>query len=74
MQKDVSSIEIFTTKDGKTEIHVELDGETVWLNQYQLEELFVTDRTSITRHISNIYRSGELDKGATSAKIAQVDA
>jgi len=72
MQKNTSEIEIFTSKDGKTEIQVKLEGETVWLNQYQLEELFVTDRTSITRHISNIYKSEELSKEATSAKIAQV--
>jgi len=72
MQKNTSEIKIFTSKDGKTEIQVKLEGETVWLNQYQLEELFVTDRTSITRHISNIYKSEELSKEATSAKIAQV--
>ena len=72
MQKDTSKIEIFTSKDGKTEIQVKLEGETVWLNQYQFEELFETNRTSITRHISNIYRSEELSKETTSAKIAQV--
>ena len=72
MQKNTSEIEIFTSKDGKTEIQVKLEGETVWLNQYQLEELFETDRTSITRHISNIYKSEELSKESTSAKIAQV--
>lgn len=72
MQKNKSEIEIFTSKDGKTEIQVKLEGETVWLNQYQLEELFETDRTSITRHISNIYKSEELSKETTSAKIAQV--
>ena len=72
MQKNISEIKIFTSKDGKTEIQVKLEGETVWLNQYQLEELFETDRTSITRHISNIYKSAELSKEVTSAKIAQV--
>jgi len=72
MQKNTSEIEIYTSKDGKTEIQVKLEGETVWLNQYQLEELFVTDRTSIIRHISNIYKSEELSKEETSAKIAQV--
>ncbi len=51
-----SEIQIFTTKDGQTEIEVQLDNETVWLNQYQLESLFKTNRTSINRHISNIYK------------------
>ena len=67
-----SEIQIFTTKDGKTEIEVQLDNETVWLNQYQLESLFETDRTSINRHISNIYKTEELEEKSTCAKIAQV--
>ncbi len=67
-----SNIEIFTTKDGNTEIQVRFENETVWINQYQLEELFQTDRTSISKHISNIYKTKELDKSSTCAKIAQV--
>jgi len=67
-----SEIQIYTTKDGKAEIEVQLDNETVWLNQYQLESLFETNRTSINRHISNIYKSGELEEESTCAKIAQV--
>ncbi|WP_053182248.1 virulence protein RhuM/Fic/DOC family protein, partial [Sunxiuqinia dokdonensis] len=67
-----SEIQIFTTKDGKTEIEVQLENETVWLNQYQLESLFETDRTSINRHISNIYKTQELEEKSTCAKIAQV--
>ena len=67
-----SKIEIFSSVDGLTEIQVKLEDETVWLNQYQLEELFDTNRSSITKHISNIYRSDELEKESTCAKIAQV--
>jgi len=67
-----SEIQIFTSKDGKTEIQVKLEDETVWLNQYQLESLFNTNRTSINRHISNIYKSEELEEKSTCAKIAQV--
>ena len=66
-----SEIIIFTSKDGKTEIEVKLEDQTVWLNQYQLETLFDTNRTSITRHISNIYKSDELEVKSTCAKIAQ---
>lgn len=65
-------IEIFRSDDGSTEIEVRIDKDTVWLDQYQISDLFLTDRTSIGRHISNIYRTGELSKDATSAKIAQV--
>jgi len=67
-----SSIEIFTSKDGQTEIQVRFDNETVWINQYQLEDLFQTERSAISKHISNIYRSKELAKDSTCAKIAQV--
>ena len=67
-----SEIQIFTSKDGKTEIEVKLEDQTVWLNQYQLESLFETERTSLNRHISNIYKSKELDELSTCAKITQV--
>jgi len=72
MQKIQSDIRIFTTSDGKTEIKVKLEDETVWLKQYQLEELFENIRTSIVKHIYNIYQTVELDKEATCAKIAQI--
>jgi len=67
-----SNIEIYTTENGKTEIQVQFNEDTVWLNQYQLEELFETNRSSITKHISNIYKSAELEKESTCAKIEQV--
>lgn len=63
---------IYQTPDGQTSIDVALDRDTVWLDQYQLSELFQTDRSSITKHIKNIYKSNELDETATCAKIAQV--
>jgi prophage maintenance system killer protein len=67
-----SHIEIYQTPDGSTELNVRLDGDTVWLSQAQLALLYDTDRTSIGRHIRNIYRSGELDEVTTCAKNAQV--
>ncbi len=63
---------LYQTENGQTKIEVILDNETVWLNQYQMEELFQTDRTSILRHIKNIYKTGELEEKSTCAKIAQV--
>jgi len=47
-------------------------GETLWLSQAQIAELFGVDRSVITKHIANIYVDEELDKDATSAKFAQV--
>ena len=67
-----SEIKIYKTPDGKTSIEVKFEKETVWLNQYQLEELFETNRSTINKHILNIYKSGELDEKSTCAKIAQV--
>ncbi|OIR13238.1 toxin Doc [mine drainage metagenome] len=67
-----TEIKIFKTDDGKTEIEVKIDKETVWLNQAQISELFLTDRTSIGKHISKIYKTNELNEESTCAKIAQV--
>lgn len=67
-----NQIIIYQTPDGQTSIDVTLDQDTVWLDQQQLSELFQTDRTSITKHIKNIYKLSELDEEATCAKIAQV--
>ena len=53
-------------------LEVRLDEDTVWLTQAQMAELFQTDRTSIVRHINNIYKVEELDRESTCAKIAQV--
>ena len=63
-----SEIKIYQLEDGQAEVQVRFENDTVWLNQYQLEELFETNRTSITKHISNIYKSKELDKESTCAK------
>lgn len=70
--EDDQQILIYQTPDGETQLDVRLENETVWLNQYQLSELFQTDRTSILRHIRNIFNSEELNEEATCAKIAQV--
>ncbi len=67
-----SQIVIYQTENKQTEIEVRIEKDTVWLNQYQLTELFDTDRTSILKHLKNIYRTGELVEKATCAKIAQV--
>ena len=70
--KEDQKIVIYQTEDGQTQIDVRLENETVWLTQAQMAELFETDRTSIVRHINNIYRADELEREATCAKIAQV--
>ena len=63
---------IYQTEDGQTQIDVRLENETVWLTQVQMAELFETDRTSIVRHINNIYKVEELDRESTCSKIELV--
>jgi prophage maintenance system killer protein len=67
-----NQIIIYQTEDGQTQVDVRMENETVWLTQAQMAELFQTDRTSIVRHINNIYKVEELERESTCAKIAQV--
>ena len=57
-----SEIIIYKTEDGLTQVDVTFDGDTVWLTQDQMAELFQRDRTVITKHIGNIFKEGELDE------------
>ncbi len=65
-------MEIYRSADGTVELNVKLENETVWLTQSQMAELFGVDRTSVVRHIKNIYATQELDEASTCAKNAQV--
>ena len=67
-----NEILIYQTEDGQTQVDVRMENDTVWLTQAQMAELFQTDRTSILRHINNIYKIEELERDSTCAKIAQV--
>ena len=67
-----ASVVLYTAEDNSIQLDVKLENDTVWLSQQQMAMLFDTDRTSILRHINNIYKSEELDEVSTCAKIAQV--
>lgn len=67
-----NSIVIYQTTDGETSIDVKFQDETVWLSQAQMAELFQKDRTVIGRHISNIFKEGELERETTCANFAHV--
>ena len=69
---DKNEIIVYQPEGGEFHIEVRVENETVWLTQAQMAELFATDRTSINRHIHNIYQTQELAEKATCAKIAQV--
>jgi len=70
MAANKPEITIYESPNGDT-IEVSVDQETVWLNQQQLADLFQTDRTSIVRHIKNIYASAELAAADTSVQQTQ---
>lgn len=67
-----NEIIVYQPEGGEFHIEVRLENDTVWLTQAQMAELFDTDRTSILRHIRNIYHTEELEEISTCAKIAQV--
>lgn len=65
-------IVIYQTEDGGTKIDVRFEGETVWLTQQQMAELFGSSRANIVEHIRHIYEEGELDEDSTCRKFRQV--
>lgn len=67
-----NQIEIYTSPDGSTQIEVQFEGDTFWLNLNQISNLFEKDKSVISRHLSNIYKEGELDRNSTVAKNATV--
>ena len=56
---------IYQSEDGKTQLDVKLEHETLWLTQKQIAELFGTKRPAITKHLKNIYASEELTEEST---------
>ena len=56
--------------DKDVRLEVKTDGETVWLTQRQMCQLFGRDRTVITKHINNIFKEGELEREVVCAKFA----
>ncbi len=56
---------IYQSEDGKTQLDVKLEHETIWLTQKQIAELFGTKRPAITKHLKNIYASEELTEEST---------
>lgn len=63
---------LYSTEDGRTRLSVRFDGETVWLTQAQLGELFQTTPQNITIHLGEIYAEGEQDEAATCKDYLQV--
>jgi len=65
-----SEIIMYQTEDGLTKIETTFDGDTVWLSIDQMAELFQRDKSTISRHIKNIFNEGELIRNSVVAKFA----
>ena len=65
---------MYQTEDGLTEIQTTLVDDTVWLSIDQMAELFQRDKSTISRHIKNVYSEGELPEQGTVANFATVAA
>ena len=65
-----NNILIYTTPDGKKKLEVNLKDETLWLSLDQIAELFQRNKSTISRHIKNILKEGELDAKSVVAKFA----
>lgn len=61
---------VVSNPSGRIKMEVKTDGETVWLTQEQMCQLFGRERSVITKHIRNVFRDGELDESVVCAKFA----
>ncbi len=68
--EDHGEIIVYQTADGNTRLDVRFDTDTVWLTLEQISGLFKRDKSTISRHIRNIFSEGELEKSAVVANFA----
>lgn len=66
----MSKILMYQTKDNRTQIEVQFDKDTVWLNRQQISSLFDRDIKTIGKHIGNVFAEGELEADSVVAKFA----
>lgn len=72
MAEDNNEIIIYQSEDGETHIDVKFTGETVWLSQQQMADLYQSSRSNVVEHIKHIYEDGELDEISTCRNFRQV--
>lgn len=70
--EDNNQIIIYRSEDGETRIDVKFTGETVWLSQQQMADLYQSSRSNVVEHIKHIYEDGELDEESTCRNFRQV--
>ena len=69
-ESQTSELIIYTTEDGLSQVDVRFDGDTVWLSLDEMSQLFERDKSTISRHIKNIFQEKELDERLVVAKFA----
>jgi hypothetical protein len=67
---EAQNVELYRSASGEFELEVRADAETVWLSADQLGELFGRDKSTISRHLRNVFEDGELDRDAVVADFA----
>ena len=67
---NMGEILIYRTEDGQTKLDVKLENETIWLSLDQMAELFQRDKSTVSRHIKNVFQEGELDPSSVVANFA----
>lgn len=72
MQQNNTSLIMYTAEDDVTKIQATFDNDTVWLSIDQMAELFQRNKSTISRHIKNVFEEGEQDSKRTVAKFATV--
>lgn len=72
MDKKENNIIIYQDEDGITKVTVRFVDEDIWLNKYQIAEIYKTTRQNIEQHINNIYNDEELNKDSTCKNFLQV--
>ena len=68
--KQKAELVIFKAQDGNVKLDVNIENETVWLSLDQMSELFERDKSTISRHIKNIFKDGELSQDSVVANFA----
>ena len=67
-----NQIVIYQGEDGQNQVDIKFDGDTIWLSQAQMAEIFEKDSDTIGLHLKNIFKTGELDQNTTTEESSVV--
>ena len=62
-------LEIYHTSHGKVDVQIDYQKDTIWLNKKEIAKLFCIDRSGVSRHINNIFKSDELKQESNVQKM-----